>query len=48
VNAAMDAGPAVTLSGIANKNGTRLTLNGVAASTEFTHEMVFKLTKQNP
>jgi hypothetical protein len=43
VNAAMGAGPSVTLSGWANKTGTRLTLNGVIASTEFTHEVVLKL-----
>lgn len=48
VNASMDAGPAMTLSGAANKKGTKLTLEGVAASTEFTHELVIKLNLQNP
>jgi hypothetical protein len=48
VNAAMDAGPSVTLSGATNRSGSSLTLNGIVASTEFTHEITIKLKKQNP
>jgi hypothetical protein len=40
--------PAVTLSGTINKKGTKLTLTGVAASTEFTHQITIKLKKTSP
>lgn len=48
VNAAMAGAATVSLSGVANKKGTRLSLEGVAASTEFTHELKIKLKKQSP
>ena len=40
--------PAVAWSGTTNKKGTKLTLTGVAASTEFTQEIVVKLKKTGP
>lgn len=46
VSAAMSAGPSATLSGSVNKMGTSLTLKGVIASTEFTHEVTLKLKLQ--
>ena len=43
-----DQGASVTiaLSGSVNKKGTQLTLKGVAASTDFTHEVTIKLKLQ--
>lgn len=35
--------PAVALSGTSNKKGTKLTLTGVAASDEFTHQIKIKI-----
>src|SRR5258706_4884028 len=48
VSGAMSAGPSVTLSGEVNKKGTSLQLDGIAASTEFTHQLSIKLKKQSP
>lgn len=45
LNAAMDSAPAITLSGTTNRRGTALTLTGVAASTELTHELRISLKK---
>jgi hypothetical protein len=39
--------PFVSLSGDSNKKGTRLSLEGVVVSDEFTHELKIKLKKQN-
>jgi hypothetical protein len=47
LSATMDADPAVALSGAANRKGTSLSLSGVAASTEFTHELKMTLKKQH-
>jgi len=48
VNAAMDGAATVSLSGVANKKGTQLTLEGVGASSDFTHELKITLKKQSP
>ena len=51
LNAGEDAGlnvPAMTLSGSSSKKGTKLTLKGVAASDELTHEITIKLKKVGP
>jgi hypothetical protein len=44
-NAAMNGAISVTLSGVTNKGGTKLTFTGVGASSEFTHEVTIKLKK---
>jgi hypothetical protein len=48
VSSSMSGAASVTLSGVANKSGTKLTLTGVGASSEFTHEITIKLKKQSP
>lgn len=45
LNAATGAGPSVALSGSSDKNGSRLKLNGVSASTDITHELKLSLKR---
>jgi hypothetical protein len=47
-NASMNGTASVTLSGVTNKAGTKLTFTGVGASGDFTHEITIKLKKQSP
>lgn len=47
VSAASSGAVTAALSGSSNKKGTRLTLKGVIASPDFTHEVTIKLKKQN-
>jgi hypothetical protein len=47
MNASMDGAASVTFSGVINKKGNSLTLEGFAASTEFTHELKIKLKLQS-
>jgi hypothetical protein len=44
----MNGTASVTLSGVTNKAGTKLTFTGVGASGDFTHEITIKLKKQSP
>ena len=51
LNGVLEAGiniPAMTLSGTSNKKGTSLTLKGVAASDELTHDVTIKLKRIGP
>jgi len=47
MSAALASSPAITLSGNSNKKGTSLKVDGVAATTEFTHEFKISLKKSN-
>jgi hypothetical protein len=46
-SAALDSNPAITLSGSTNKKGTSLKMTGVAATTDFTHELKISLRKSH-
>lgn len=47
VSAGLGTEPVVSLSAQSNKKGTSLKLTGVAASSEFTHEIKFSLKRKN-